>query len=272
MEITYSGSNITVKDGIVCIRGRFAGEDSSTTIDAGKENSYCKLVLEVNLDKTNTEDNLQQLSYKIVRSSSSYPSLTQTDIVANNSGIYQFELASFRTTSSGITDFKQTKKFIDYDSIFKEIEEKINNIENGSIYALKENISAMTATFNNAKLIAVDTISKFNLEKSVLIGDKFTLENGGIRINKGVSKILISAQATLSYATKETVHLAIYRQNEEVARVVSQDNNAIQSSLNISNKLIDVKENDYIYLYLKGKDVQFSGTDSLTYLTVQAVE
>ena len=106
MQVTYSGSNVTIATGAACIQGRFLEEDISTTLSAGTSSAYCKLVIEINLDKQNTENTLNQASYKIVTSSSGYPSLTQNNIVKNVSGVYQYELARFRTGSSGISSFQ----------------------------------------------------------------------------------------------------------------------------------------------------------------------
>lgn len=117
MKVTKSESTLTVASGTACIRGRFVEEDTSTPIVAGTDNAYCILVIEVDLDKTNTESELNQVAYKIVKGSSGYPTLTQTDIAKNNSGIYQFELARFKTGSSGITDFQDTRTFLDFNNI-----------------------------------------------------------------------------------------------------------------------------------------------------------
>ena len=142
MAVTYSGSNITVDSGAVCIQGRFLEEDTSTTLDAGTNNLYCKLIIEIDLDKVNTEDSFNQAYYKIVSDSTGYPELTQTDIVGTNSGVYQYEFARFRTTVSGITDFQDMRTFLDFDSIYDEIRRHIEDIDDGSIFALKSQIQA----------------------------------------------------------------------------------------------------------------------------------
>ena len=108
MALSYSGSTVTVQSGAVCVQGRFLEEDTSTTIAAGTENAYCKLVIEIDLDKQNTESDFQQGAYKIIKGSSSYPTLTQTEVVKNNAGIYQYELARFRTSTNGITAVSYT--------------------------------------------------------------------------------------------------------------------------------------------------------------------
>ena len=95
MSITYSGSELTIGPGVVCIQGRFLEEDSSTTLNAGTNTLYCKLVLEIDLDKENTEIDFNQAYYKIVSGESGYVGLTTDDIAGKNSGVYQYELCRF---------------------------------------------------------------------------------------------------------------------------------------------------------------------------------
>ena len=148
MKPTYSGSTVNIDSGAVCVQGRFLEEDTSTSVQAGTNSAYCKLVVEIDLDKQNTESEFNQASYKIITSSSSYPALTQTNIVKNNSGIYQYELARFKTSENGITDFKDMRTYLDFDSIFDEIRTNYNavleelqqslaDVKDGSDYLLK---------------------------------------------------------------------------------------------------------------------------------------
>ena len=148
MQVSYSGSTVTINSGVVCIQGRFIEEDTSTPVSVGTDNSCCKLVVEIDLDKENTESELNQVAYKIIKSTSGYPNLTQQDIVKNNSGIYQYELARFRTTASGITDFQDKRTFLDFSSIYNQIQaeyravleqlqEELSNVKDGSDYLLK---------------------------------------------------------------------------------------------------------------------------------------
>lgn len=148
MQVTYSGSNVTIASGAACIQGRFLEEDISTTLSAGTSSAYCKLVIEINLDEQNTENTLNQASYKIVTSSSGYPSLTQNNIVKNVSGVYQYELARFKTSSSGISSFQDMRTFLDFDSIYDEIEEKIADIEDGSAFVPQSKFAIVTGSTN----------------------------------------------------------------------------------------------------------------------------
>lgn len=146
MELTYSGSNVTIASGTACIQGRFVEEDTSTTLSAGTTNGYCKLVIEIDLDKQNTESACNQLSYKILRSTSSYPSLTQNNIVKNNAGIYQYELARFRTNASGISNFQDMRTFLDFESLYEKMQEEIYAIEDGSAFVPKDRFAIVTGT------------------------------------------------------------------------------------------------------------------------------
>lgn len=128
MQVTYSGSTLTVDSGAVCIQGRFLEEDTSTPIATGTNNAYCKLVIEIDLDKQNTESQFNQASYKVITSASGYPNLTQTNIVKNVSGIYQYELARFRTTASGIVDFQDMRTFLDFETIYEQMEKEYRNV------------------------------------------------------------------------------------------------------------------------------------------------
>lgn len=162
MQVTYSGTNITVQSGAVCVQGRFLEEDTSTSISTGTDTSYCKLVIEIDLDKQNTEQQLLQATYKIVKSSSSYPNLTQNDIVKNNAGIYQYELARFKTSSSGISEFQDMRTFLDFESVYntiktefesvlEELEEELAGVEDGSAFVLKSSILSGTEEPSNSQ-------------------------------------------------------------------------------------------------------------------------
>lgn len=166
MQVTYNGDTLYVNSGCVCVRGRFLEEDTSTEVLAGTETAFCKLVIEIDLDKENTDENLLQATYKIVKSSSNYPSLAQTDIVANNSGVYQFELAQFKTTSSGITDFVDKRTYLDFDSIYTEIENRFAQLEENEKTEYKAMLNELE------QLLA-------NIED----GSAFLLKDGGGTVN-----------------------------------------------------------------------------------------
>ena len=160
MEVTASGEILTILSGCVCVRGRFIEEDTSTSLTAGTDTAYCRLVIEIDLSKENTDNELLQVNYKILKGSNNYPTLTQTDIVANNNGVYQYELAQFRTTSAGITDLVDKRTYLDFTGIYAEIQteyrevlrqlqEELANVEDGSAYVLKSTILSGTEAPSN---------------------------------------------------------------------------------------------------------------------------
>ena len=177
MQVTYSGSTLSIQSGAVCIQGRFLEEDTSTDISTGTDSSYCKLVIEIDLDKQNTEEELVQATYKIVKSTSGYPALTQSNIVENNSGVYQFELARFRTSLNGITDFEDRRTFLDFNSIYakiksdyeavlEELEEELANVQDGSAYVLKtqmEGVKKGKVVYENED----GTVSTINITENI---------------------------------------------------------------------------------------------------------
>lgn len=167
MAVTYSGSTVTIDSGAVCIQGRFLEEDTSTSVATGTNSAYCKLVIEIDLDRENTESNFAQGAYKIITSTSSYPNLTQTNIIKNVSGIYQYELARFKTGASGITDFQDMRTFLDFESIYsqitqkyqavlKQLEAELSSVEDGSAYLLKSGGTADGDFTFNGSIVADD--------------------------------------------------------------------------------------------------------------------
>ena len=121
MNLTTSGSQVTISSGALCVQGRFLEEDTSTTLDAGTNTSYHKLVLTINLDRENTELVFNQGYYEILTSATGYPNLTQNNIVNTNEGKYQYELARFKTGLTGITDFVDKRTYLDFNSIYEEL-------------------------------------------------------------------------------------------------------------------------------------------------------
>lgn len=134
MNITNTTNQITISSGAACIKGRFVREDSYTTLSVSYQTTtYCVLVIEIDLDKVNTISELNQVRYYIITSESDYPTLIQTDIVKNESGKYQFELARFICNSSGINSFVDKRTFLDFNSIYAEIRRHIEDIDAGTL-------------------------------------------------------------------------------------------------------------------------------------------
>lgn len=219
MEITYSGNTLTIQSGAVCVQGRLLEEDTSTDIAAGTDNAYCKLVLEIDLDKENTETEFVQASYKIIKGTNSYPELTQTNIVKNNTGVYQYELARFRTTSNGITDFQDMRTFLEFNSIYAEIikmfqdlktdlqadytealerlQQELTNVEDGSAYILNS-LKSSTYAINETS----ESLHGGTAEGSLTLRKQGKVVMGGLslRVSKaGKIKIIINEEGLRDY-------------------------------------------------------------------------
>lgn len=139
MEAYAEGRNLYIKNGVACICGRFVEETDEVynlTSMLPSGTNYCILVIEIDLSQTNTIEELNQVHYKILSNSSTYPTLTQQDITNTNlTGIYQFELARFKTDASSITDFSRSNvSKLDIDSVYhkfdSEIEAKLQELDN----------------------------------------------------------------------------------------------------------------------------------------------
>lgn len=146
MEIIHTNNTITINSGVCCVGGRFIEEDNYTTLEVSSDTAKCILVLEIDLDKENTETEFKQAGYKILKGIGEFPSLTQNNIVGNNAGIYQFELARFETEISGITNFKDRRPFLNFEGIYKEIRDAIKSIKDTSSVAFKDDLKAVDIT------------------------------------------------------------------------------------------------------------------------------
>lgn len=150
MNISKTNNSITIAEGLCEIAGRPVAVIDTETVNVGTNTSYCLLILEIDLSKDSTKDVFEQVSFKILESSSAYPSVTQEDINMYNgeNNIYQLEFARFRTGSTGIIEFKDTRKFLSFTGIYTqikadcekvmaEIKQELENVKDGSDYLLK---------------------------------------------------------------------------------------------------------------------------------------
>lgn len=151
MNISKTNNSITISEGLCEIAGRPVAVIDSETVNVETENLYCLLILEIDLSKDSTKDVFNQASFKLLTSSTSYPTVTQQDInkYSGTESLYQLEFARFRSGSNGISEFKDTRKFLsfsgiyaqikaDCDAIINQIKQELKNVEDGSAYLLKK--------------------------------------------------------------------------------------------------------------------------------------
>lgn len=145
MGLSYTNNSITISEGLCEIAGRPIAVVDSETVSAGTDNLYCVLVLEIDLSKESSKDKFEQVNFKILTSSIEYTSVTQQDInkYAGTEKIYQLEFARFKSGTNGISEFRDTRKILNFEGIYKQIEKEIKSIEDGSIYVLKSDCATL---------------------------------------------------------------------------------------------------------------------------------
>ena len=150
MDLSKTNNSITISEGLCEIAGRPVAVINNDTVAVSTESLYCLLILEIDLSKESTKDSFSQVSFKLLTSSSSYPSVTQQDINKYNgeNNLYQLEFARFRSGTNGITEFKDTRQFLsfngiyaqiksDCDTVINQIKQELANVKDGSSYLLK---------------------------------------------------------------------------------------------------------------------------------------
>lgn len=117
-NITYDSDNMYISEGYLLIQGRQIQVIGNHTFALEKVTTgeqYCNVVYEIDLSKTNTEDTFNQGTLKTVASSSGYPAVTQQDLEDNPTGVYQYLLAQYHSSTSGIDSFTVKASKIDAD-------------------------------------------------------------------------------------------------------------------------------------------------------------
>lgn len=133
-------------------------------------------------------------------------------------------------------------------------------------------VNIVTAYLNADITATSNTDMKIPLTLENNVGSKLSISNGGIKIGKGVTKVLVSA--SVYYGVLGTVgakNLFIKKNSSNVARKTfrcagNYDGNSMPM------KLLNVQENDILYLYAEvySGDV-VSSQQKETYMTVQVI-
>ena len=161
--------------------------------------------------------------------------------------------------------------------------ERLNHIEDGiesnskDISDLKE-INIMQISQAKEQTIIANNFQneKINCELDLSIGNKLTYEDYSIKIGKGVKLVKVSGAIFLNNKSGSSSTYAfgkIFKNGEDVAHTIAYSN-YIFISTPISEKLIEVKENDVFGLYIGLSDGQAITRDDYgsTYLKVEVVE
>lgn len=117
-NISYENDDIFISAGYFFAANRLVEITSIETIATPVVSSgttYCRLVFEIDLTKTNTNDSFAQGYFKILTSSTGYPAITQEDL-EEGGNVYQLPFARFTKTISGIGAFVAELETIDYEA------------------------------------------------------------------------------------------------------------------------------------------------------------
>lgn len=152
------------------------------------------------------------------------------------------------------------------------IENAINEVLN---IATEKNI--ITASGASGEIATSSSGTKIALANSVSVGSKLTLTNdGGIIIGSGITKVAISASTTYTSSTASQHNIVIYKNSKSDANRVARmlfncsSDVGIQATINIPYQLINVSENDVLYLYVSSSENK-NVSGAMTFMTVEAV-
>lgn len=116
-EITNDANNMYISAGYFLIMGRqvqIVGNQAVPLESVDSGGLYCVVVFEIDLSKVNTESSFLQGTIKTLTSASAYPVPTQEDI--DDAGtVYQYPLARYHVTSSGVDNFTNLTNEVDVD-------------------------------------------------------------------------------------------------------------------------------------------------------------
>lgn len=140
-------------------------------------------------------------------------------------------------------------------------EDEIEKIVNQKLAAR----SAMTVTCDNSISVTGErkkvTLSTINAST----GSNLTLYEGGIKIGKGISNIMVSASGYINATDSKEFSLVIYK-NDSSLYLDSDRESGTTMGITTANYLVNVSENDVIYLYVA--NTSGGGTFKKTTLSV----
>lgn len=104
--------------------------------------------------------------------------------------------------------------------------------------------------------------------------ESLILQDGGIKIGKGISKILVSANLAFLEALTGRVQILIRKNNTTVGKYIAKEQNNIYMNLTMPVQVIDVTEGDIITLITGSSNVQTGKTivKDITYMTIVAIK
>ena len=115
-EMTFGTDDIYITSGYFFIANRLVEISSMETVSTpvvSTGTTYCRLVFEIDMTKTNTNAAFNQGYFKILSSTTDYPEIIQEDL-EDGGNIYQLPFAKFTKTIAGIATFVSELETIGY--------------------------------------------------------------------------------------------------------------------------------------------------------------
>lgn len=106
-KMTFGIDDIYISEGYFFASNRLIEISSLETVATpviSTGTTYCRLVFEIDLTKTNTNSEFNQGYFKVLSSTTGYPAITQEDL-ENGGNVYQLPFAQFTKTVEGIGAF-----------------------------------------------------------------------------------------------------------------------------------------------------------------------
>lgn len=158
-------------------------------------------------------------------------------------------------------------------------------LDNGEIYTRIQNNgnwnnwdyinssnNLMTAKTNGNVTINNNNPNKINLNQDVKIGNKLSMQNNGIKIGAGVSYVKVSAKVMFSTIAGSNGRHILYihknSSNTSTSQVRMTEN---WQTINSGDVIIQVQENDIIYLYVRTQDSTGSVIDN-AYMVLEVIK
>lgn len=106
-KMSFSTDHVNIQPGYFFAAGRLieiTSTEQVVTPTNATGTTYCRLVFEIDLAQTNTNDKFNQGSFKVLSSTLDYPALTQENL-DEGGNVFQLPFARFTKTINGTTNF-----------------------------------------------------------------------------------------------------------------------------------------------------------------------
>lgn len=258
----YSNTDITVDGSYSSVNGKNVMTIRTRNKKVGTSTWSSYTTLQDNVASTFDLDNNYEWDVQVVVSDK-FGSTTYNLVLSRGLPIIYFDSI---LNSVGINCFPSEANSLELNGV------PVNR--NIMTYGLTSNVT--TATTN--------TYTKVPLNNSVSIGSRLTTNSNGVKIGKGVTKVLVSAQMMVYANTKAGICQLAATKNNDTTNLLAWTTQIVSAggrqTFNICPTLVTVAENDVLNICYKvpDSDDQIYGstsgigtTGTLTWMTVEVV-